>query len=974
MSNRLTLSVLLAVALSASLFLASAVQGSAASAPAPASPSSSGSADAVQLSLIAHDKRGEPVLDLKPDELTITEDGVPVKLDNLRLVDQHKDAKQLVSFVFDPFPPEKDAHSQKSSSRIATARDAALKILTLLTESGCDFSVLSIDSRLHLQQSFTSDLNAVKAAIEAATGPIASRDKDHAAISEREIISVALSGADLEGKRVATHDRLQAQSIYAALRNSTRIAQDRHILPSFSSLLALVQSQQNLAGRKTIIYLSSMRQDQISDIGTQAIESIAGAANQANVRVDVVDVSSFGHHGSKVILTNPGSAAIASALSFRDYGTGESTMEVVDDAPIDTDLKRMAEATGGIYLNGDNLKSMRQLTGDMSTYYEASFLPRSEEYDGKLHPLVVTPLRKGLKIRTQTAYLALPPPSADGSSLQPFELPLLKQLKESPLPAQFPFRATVLDMGDSEDGRRSTLAIEVPVENLNLQQDANSPGSLAHVAMIANVKDETGAVAAHFSSDTPQRIGSHQASVKSNEVISLQRHFILPPGKYTLEVLIVDTTSGKAAAKQISFEVSSGSSAPSLGNMILVRRTDPVLSSDLDITDPLRDGKTRIMPNLSGALAAGNSNVSIFFAVHENPLSPQPAKLEIKVLRDGQVLGGAPLLARQVRGGEYYSYLGSFSLNPATDGTYQVEALLTQDGKSAESDTSFTLSGMEGAEADTAGNTSSVESVARPSGPLNIAVSPNPVQRPSDDELKALLAEAAQYANAYWDSLPNFMCHQVTERFVGSHNEKNWEHIDTLSGQLTYFEHQEDWEFQQLEKDQKRNRDSSSDARGGVTSAGVFGGLIRGLFRPAAKAEITWVESDALGDGTVQVFKYRVAKENSNLTLRSGPMEVFLVGYHGMVYIDSATHVVRRITEIADDVPKKSLIRESLVSADYDFVSINNQQYLLPVGAQIVVRRGSLRSTLELNQIRFRDFHRFVSTSRILTGTTISEP
>jgi hypothetical protein len=124
----------------------------------------------------------------------------------------------------------------------------------------------------------------------------------------------------------------------------------------------------------------------------------------------------------------------------------------------------------------------------------------------------------------------------------------------------------------------------------------------------------------------------------------------------------------------------------------------------------------------------------------------------------------------------------------------------------------------------------------------------------------------------------------------------------------------------------------------------------------------------------VQVFKYRVAKENSNLVLRGGPNQVVFVGFHGMVYIDSATHGVRRITQIADEVPKNYPIHEALVSADYDYVSISGQQYLLPIGAQIILRESSNKTRLELNQIRFRDFHRFRSTSRILSSTPIPAP
>jgi hypothetical protein len=317
----------------------------------------------------------------------------------------------------------------------------------------------------------------------------------------------------------------------------------------------------------------------------------------------------------------------------------------------------------------------------------------------------------------------------------------------------------------------------------------------------------------------------------------------------------------------------------------------------------------------------------------------------------------------------------------ATDGTYHVATLLTpggkfaelQGGKAAESGASSPLSGVDDDEPPP-GGFPALETISRPAGPLAIAASANAIQRPPDEEIAALLAKAAQSANVYWDSLPNFTCQQVTERFAGSSRANKWEPIDTLTGQLNYFDRQEEWVFQEYEKDHKKSFDSGSDPGRGLSGFGIFGNNIRGLFRPSAKPEISWFENDALGDRTVQIFKYRVAKENSNLSLRASSKEVVYVGYHGMVYVDSATGDVRRITQITDEVPKRYPIHEALVSADYDYVSISGQEYLLPIGAQIVLRRGSNKSKLDLNQIRFRDFHRFRSTSRILTSTPISAP
>jgi hypothetical protein len=306
------------------------------------------------------------------------------------------------------------------------------------------------------------------------------------------------------------------------------------------------------------------------------------------------------------------------------------------------------------------------------------------------------------------------------------------------------------------------------------------------------------------------------------------------------------------------------------------------------------------------------------------------------------------------------------------DGTYQLAALLIpgetsaglQGGKTAESDTSHPRSGEEDDDPPP-GGFPALETISRPDGPLAIAASAHAIQRPPEDEITALLAKAAQSANVYWDSLPNFTCEQVTERFAGSSRANKWEPIDTLTGRLNYFDHQEDWQFQEYEKNHKKSFDSGSNPGRGLSGFGIFGNNIRGLFRPSAKPEISWFENDMLGDRTVQIFKYRVAKENSNLSLRVSSMEVIYVGYHGMVYIDGATGEVRRITQVADDVPKHYPIYQTLISADYDHVSIGGQQYLLPIGAEIVLRR-SHRGSLELNQIRFGDFHRFRSVSRIL--------
>jgi hypothetical protein len=60
------------------------------------------------------------------------------------------------------------------------------------------------------------------------------------------------------------------------------------------------------------------------------------------------------------------------------------------------------------------------------------------------------------------------------------------------------------------------------------------------------------------------------------------------------------------------------------------------------------------------------------------------------------------------------------------------------------------------------------------------------------------------------------------------------------------------------------------------------------------------------------------------------------------------------------------------VSVDYDYVMINKHDYLLPIGAEIMLRIGH-RET-DLNEIEFRNFHRFGSTLRLLDSSPEVRP
>jgi len=117
----------------------------------------------------------------------------------------------------------------------------------------------------------------------------------------------------------------------------------------------------------------------------------------------------------------------------------------------------------------------------------------------------------------------------------------------------------------------------------------------------------------------------------------------------------------------------------------------------------------------------------------------------------------------------------------------------------------------------------------------------------------------------------------------------------------------------------------------------------------------------------VQVFDYTVDKAHSGFGVVGTNGREVISGFHGRVFVDSATRSVRRITLIADlpaDVPRDFGTRASSLSVDYDYVAINAHDYLMPVSAEMRLVKG--RHAAALNTIEFRNYRRFGSNVRIV--------
>ncbi len=954
------------------------------------------SADTVTLDLAVRDGHNKPVLDLRPEELSIADNGTAVKLTDLHLVDGKGQNEPLITFVFerpgmhdtrkgsDDFLFGKSPNAARETSR--QLRVAATKFLKGFPDSGVRFAVVDVWGRLQIQQAFTSDHKAVTKAISAAVIPEVYGTRVVANAEEKRQIQIAKTGQDSSGADMSTRDRALARSMYAAMQSTSHIAKDQHLPLSLACLLALVESQQAVPGRKAIVYFATndeggsdtndwLHQDSHAKA---AIHSIVGAANRAGANIYVVLPDEVGETDQLAAIFSTagmgmnryGGGADITATGTPMMDTTNFAMATVASRPpsansTQENLNALAKQTGGNVINasGRMSKQIKDLIQGLTTYYEASFVPPSQVVDGSFHTTEFKTTRRGLRMRARSGYLALPPSVGITSPLQPFELPLMALLKRTELPSDVDYRAAALSMGRQEEGNVGIVALEVPVSELEVREDPSTHLNSAHVSVLATIKDSSGMEIERFSEDIARRWSANKDTASAPAVVSFERSFSAPPGKFVLATAITDQNSGKAAAKRESFEISSNKSMPRLGDLMLVRGTEPIDNTGSD-PDLLWRGGDRVLPNLYGQLPESVHNVSVFFFADTDPKSAEPATVKLEVLRDGVPLKGKPLVSELKAGADFTPVVKSFAISSAADGDYEVRATLTQNGRSAVSTGKFSLSG--GEEQIASAGTGDIPINIDPPG---LAADERAASSLSQEESDRVLADVRTNALGYSDTLPNLICQQTTTRLIDSHGKGDWRLQDKIVEVLTYVDHRENRTVVAGEVNHAK-RDEKTMSQIGMISTGEFGVALSNIFKPSSKAAFTLKGLSTLHGEQTEEFDYSIASENSSFVL-TAPNGSAKVGYHGRVYVDQATHGVRSITIIADDVPEKFPIRSAAVRVDYDYVAINDHDYLLPVSAQVVAGQG--RHKLERNDLQFSNFRKFGSNSRILTPDTLSE-
>ncbi len=117
------------------------------------------------------------------------------------------------------------------------------------------------------------------------------------------------------------------------------------------------------------------------------------------------------------------------------------------------------------------------------------------------------------------------------------------------------------------------------------------------------------------------------------------------------------------------------------------------------------------------------------------------------------------------------------------------------------------------------------DSASLPAAPAAPVVAPKltaaPIPAPDSETQEKVLAAITQSAVSYSEGLPNFICMQVTRRYVAQNASDNFRLTDTIAERLSYFEHKEDYKVISVNGTPVTNR--KHEQLGGATSSGEFG-------------------------------------------------------------------------------------------------------------------------------------------------------
>jgi len=578
------------------------------------------STDIVLVNVVARDKKGNLITDLKREDFTLLEDGKQQRIasfdvENTELaalpenatavaeggpaqaavegkpqVEQKADGKlslknrRLIVLFFD--------FSGMEEEEIARSVEAAQKYLDKQMTSADTVGIASFNTELTVNQDFTNDRAALKKALARFT-------------------QTSGEGFESTGDADATGNAFAADDSDFNTFNTDRKLQ---------ALQSLAKSLARIEQKKSIIYFSNGVETQGLENQSQ-LRATVNEAVKANVAIYTMDV-----RGLQAM--PPGGDASTASTRGTGMFTGAAMQQQTDEnfATQET-LSTLASDTGGrSFLDSNDFnKVFSRVQQDTSAYYVLSFRSSNLMKDGKYRKLQVKVNRPDLKLEYRSGYYA-------GKDFQHSSKDDREEALQRELDSELPATDVAVYMAASYF-RRSDGQYFVPVSLV-------VPGSEIPFTTAADQDKATlDIIGVVKLGKTPLPVASARETVKLNvqtsqnvkrKNVQYNTGFVLAPGTFRVKFVVRENQTGRMGSFETDITVPD-LRKPEKKNQL--KMSSVVLSAQMQTAaknqkdNPLvREGR-ELVPNITHVFAK-DQQLYMYYEVYDPAKAPKPPKPE----------------------------------------------------------------------------------------------------------------------------------------------------------------------------------------------------------------------------------------------------------------------------------------------------------------------------------------------------------
>jgi VWFA-related protein len=614
----------------------------------------------VNIDVIVKDKKGKYISDLKPEDFTITENGVAQKVEffDAPLSNADKTANPT-----SPIPPAAPRNyvalvldSQTTDlTNFKQVREGAIRYVQEHLTDADAVAVLSVTNGLQMLQPFTQDKAKLIATLEKVGTGIDSKTFEQRDIatnisSLQEYLKnadstpttgISSTGGGSEAAKIMIARNVLQQ--FYRLRTALSVQQARPIL---AALGAIAEALKRIPGKKTLVMFSQgFVTPEVLDWQVQSTIDIANRANVAIYIIDSAGLKAAAPASGALVPSSPlGGVSGLTNQEQRIRGVGGET--VFDNVRQEGQsreydiLYRISGDTGGRLLrnNNDIGQGLERINQEIHSRYTLAYRSTNQNFDGSFRKVKIAVQRPDVQISSRSGYYAIPPEEI--VLLSPSDKKLLAEFSTAEANPGMPVFVSLTPFRTGDGLYTVPVAIELPPSAVKFGSKGDK--RTLQLEVLGVLKGTPDRMLSRLGGSFDVNLTADDyASIVSNNIFYRQ-DLQLAPGEYTIDLIVRDKQSGKTTARREQFVLPEPDAEFATTPVVLSRYVEP--ASELppdpaDFPNVFVHRKQLIRPSAARQFRTSD-NLIMFLGVY-NPANSTDTgapmvRVTVRLFKDGQ--------------------------------------------------------------------------------------------------------------------------------------------------------------------------------------------------------------------------------------------------------------------------------------------------------------------------------------------------